>query len=157
MLEEFEAAEALLARALQIEPNSAWAWGRSGWLSAYRGHSNIAIARFDRAIRLDPSSPSNGNNLVGIAAAHFGAGRYRAAAAWTRRALREQPQLRWANRTLAASYARLGERAEALRCLEALRRYSPDLTVGQVLDAVPFRQNHLDRLGEALRDLGLAA
>ena len=61
----------------------------------------------------------------------------------------------WANRTLAASHARLGERTEALRCLDALQRYSPGLTVGQVVDAVPFRPDHLDRLGEAPHDLGL--
>jgi adenylate cyclase len=155
MMGEFEAADALLGRALQLEPSCAWAWGRSGWLNAYLGQADTAIAHFQRAIRLEPSSPSNANNLVGIAAAHFGAGRYEEAVVWTSKALREQPQLQWANRTLAASYARLGERTEALRCLDKLRRYSPDLTVGQVMDAVPFRQHHLDRLGEALHDLGL--
>jgi len=155
MMGELEAADALLARALQLEPNYAWAWGRSGWLNAYLGRADAAIAHFQRAIRLEPSSPSNANNFVGIAAAHFGAGRYEDAVVWTSKALREQPQMQWANRTLSASYARLGERTDALHCLDKLRRYSPDLTVGQVLDAVPFRQHHLDRLGETLRDLGL--
>jgi len=155
MMGEFEAADALLARALQLEPNYAWAWGRSGWLNAYLGHPDTAIAHFQRAIRLEPSSPANANNFVGIAAAHFGSSRYAAAAAWTRRALREQPRMGWANRTLSASYARLGEQTEALRSLDALRHYSPDLTVGRVLDAVPFRRNHLERLGETLGDLGL--
>jgi adenylate cyclase len=119
------------------------------------GEFEAADGLVARALQLEPSSPCNGNNLVGIATAHFGSGRYEEAAAWTSKALREQPQMQWANRTLAASYARLGEQTEALRCSDTLRRYAPGLTVGQVLDAVPFRQHHLDRLGEALHDLGL--
>ena len=157
MAGQFDAADAVLARALQLDPTSAWAWERSGWLNSYLGNSETAIEHFRRAISLEPSSAFDAGNFVGIGSAHFGAGRYNAAAAWMRKALREQPATLWANRTLSVSYARLGERLKALESLETLRRYCPDLTVNRVVEAIPFRRDHLDRLGEGLRELGLPA
>ena len=155
MAREFDVAEALLARALALDPTSGWAWGRSGWLNSYLGYSEIAIEHFRRAISLDSHSTSSANSFVGIGSAHFDAGRYDVAAFWARKALLEQPDTLWANRTLSVSYARLGERLKARESLEALRRYCPDLTVGQVVSAIPFRSDYLDRLGEGLSGLGL--
>jgi len=157
MVGEFEVADALLARTLALDPTSGWAWGRSGWLNSYRGDCEVAIEHFRRALSLEPPSSSNANSFVGIGSAHFGAGRYAAAASWIRKAIREQPGTRWANRTLSVSYARMGERLRALESVEALRRYSPDLTVRQVMEAIPFSQQHLQRLEEGLSELGLPA
>lgn len=61
----------------------------------------------------------------------------------------------WPNRSLSVSYARLGHRTEAAAALNALRRYRPDLTVGEVVAAVPFRNDFLSRLGDGLSGLGL--
>lgn len=157
MASHFDAAEALLARALQLEPMSAWAWGRSGWLHSYMGNCEVAIQHFRRAISLAPASASKVSEFVGIGSAHFGAGRYAAAAAWTHRALVEEPATLWANRTLSVSYARLGKRLKALQSIESLRRYCPDLTVSRVMEAIPFRRDHLGRLGDGLSELGLPA
>jgi adenylate cyclase len=155
MAREFDIAEALVTRSLALDPSSGWSWGRSGWLHAYRGNSAIAIDHFGRALSLDPNSASRANNFIGIGSAHFNAKRYDAAAFWLRNALLEQPGTWWANRSLSVSYARVGERSKALESLEALRRACPDLTVGQVVTAVPFKPDFLDRLGEGLSDLGL--
>jgi tetratricopeptide (TPR) repeat protein len=154
MAGNFGAAEAMLARALARDPNCGWAWARSGWLNSYRGRSELAIGQFRRAIMLDPSA-ANANNFVGIGSAHFGAGRYGAAARWLRKALVDQPGMLWPNRTLSVSYARLGERNKAVDALEALRRYSPDLTVGRVVAALPFRRDYLACLADGLGSLGL--
>jgi len=156
MAREFDVADALLARALAIDPTSSWAWGRSGWLNSYSGNADVAVAHFSRAISLDPHSPSNANSFVGIGSAHFDAGRYGASAFWMRKALLEQPGAPWANRTLSVSFARLGERMKALESLEALRRYCPDLTISQVVAALPFQPGYLERLAGGLNDLGLA-
>jgi AraC-like DNA-binding protein/tetratricopeptide (TPR) repeat protein len=155
MAKEFDAAEALVTRALALDPSFGWAWGRSGWLQSYRGDSATAIQHFNRALALDPHSISRSNNLAGIGSAHFNAGRYGAAASWLRRALREPPGATWANRSLSVSLARLGERSRALESLDALRRFCPDLTVREVVAAVPFQPDFLDRLGDGLTDLGL--
>lgn len=155
MAGEFDVAGALVARAIALDPSFGWAWGRSGWLHSYRGESETAIEHFRRALSLDPDRASRANNLVGIGSAHFNAGRYDSAAFWLRKALLEKPGMWWANRSLSVSYLRSGDRLKALHSLDTLRRFCPDLTVGQVMTAVPFGPDFLDRLGEGLNDLGL--
>lgn len=155
MAGEFDTADALMARALALDPSCGWAWGRSGWLKSYGGKSQAAIADFRRALSLDPPSAAKANSYIGIGSAQFDAGRYDLAATWMRKALLEQPDALWANRTLSVSYLRLGERRKALQALEALRRYCPDLTVGRVVTAIPFRPDYLNRLAEGLGALGL--
>lgn len=155
MAGEFDAAETLVARALALDPSFGWAWGRSGWLHSYRGNSETAIEHFGRALALDPNPASRANSFIGIGSAHFNAGRYEAAVSWLRSALLEQPGASWANRSLSVSYARMGDQLKALDSLDALRRACPDLTVSQVVAAVPFRPDFLDRLGGGLSGLGL--
>jgi hypothetical protein len=46
---------------------------------------------------------------------------------------------------------------EALDSIEALRRYSPDITIGKIVASLPFTQDFLDRVAEGLDDLGLSA
>jgi adenylate cyclase len=155
MAKEFEVAEALVARALALDPTSGWAWGRSGWLHSYRGDSETAIKHFGRALSLDPTAGSRANSLAGIGSAHFHEARYEAAALWLKSAILEEPGTSWANRSLSVSYARLGERLKALESLDALRRFCPDVTVGQVVAAVPFGTDFLNRLADGLSTLGL--
>ncbi len=155
MVNDFEASAALLERALALDPTSAWAWERSGWLNTYLGRSEVAIQHFMRAISLAPARPQNAHRFIGIGSAYFDAGRYDEAVRWKRRALLEQPGVAWVNRTLAVSYARLGDRIAALDALTALRRCSPEVTISQVLSAVPFTRDFLDRVAEGLGDLGL--
>jgi adenylate cyclase len=155
MAGEFDAAEALVTRALAADPCFGWAWGRSAWLHSYKGESDTAIAQFRRALSLDPNRASRANYLAGIGSAHFQAGRYDTAAFWMRGALLEKPDMWWANRSLSVSYARSGHRLKALDCLDRLRRSSPDLTVGRVVSAIPFQREFLNRLGNGLSELGL--
>jgi TolB-like protein/tetratricopeptide (TPR) repeat protein len=154
MAGNFDHAGALIARVLALDPTFVWGWERSGWLNAFRGEPDTAIAHFERANSLD--ARANPNRMIGIGCAHFDAGRYEQAALYKRNALREQPGTAWINRTLSVSYARLGERLAALESIEALHRYSPDLTIGKIVSALPFRQDFLDRVAEGLDDLGLS-
>lgn len=155
MAGELDVAEALVARAIALDPYNGWTWGRSAWLHAYRGESETAIAHFDCALALDSSGISKANNLVGLGTAYFNAGRYDAAASCLHRAMLENPGMWWANRSLSVSFLRMGERVRAYESLETLRRSCPDLTVSRVLNSVPFRPDFLDRLGEGLNSLGL--
>ena len=151
---EFDTAKLLVDRALAADPTCGWAWGRSGWLHSYRGDSAPAITDFQKALRFAPRGMV-ANICAGIGSACFNAGDYEAAASWLRKALLRDPGTAWVNRSLSVSYTRLGDRLEALRSLERLRRYSPGVTVSRVVAAVPFRQDFLNRLGEGLSDLGL--
>jgi TolB-like protein/Flp pilus assembly protein TadD len=146
----------LVARALALDPTFVWGWDRSGWVKAFQGEPEAAIKQFNQATRLD-SRPPDANRLIGIGSAHFDAGRYDQAVLWKRKALQQQPGTAWINRTLSVSYARLGERRAALESIDALHRYSADLTIGKIVAAIPFTQDFLDRVAEGLDDLGLSA
>ena len=154
MAGQLDHAGALIARVLARDPTFVWGWERSGWVNAYLGEPATAIKHFKEAIRLDPRPPSAAR-LIGIGCAHFDAGRYRQAALWKQTALREYPSTAWINRTLSVSYARLGERLAALDAIEALRHYSPDLTIDKVVASMPFTRNFLNRVAEGLDDLGV--
>jgi adenylate cyclase len=155
MLDDLETGAALLERALALDPTSPWAWERSGWLKTYLGQPDVAIRHFKRAIGLAPAGARNAHRYIGIGSACFDAGRYHEAVQWKRKALSVDPGTSWVNRTLAVSYARLGDRRAALDSLDALRRLCPDVTINQVVNAVPFRRDFLDRIAEGLDDLGL--
>src|SRR5262249_54252162 len=140
-------------RALALDPTSPWAWERSGWLKTYLGQSELAARHFKRAIRLAPAHARNAFRYIGVGSACFDAGDYEAAVRWKRRVVLEEPGTAWVNRTLAVSYARLGDRLAALDSLDALRRFCPDLTINQVVSAVPFTEDFLNRVAEGLNDL----
>src|SRR5438067_786161 len=54
---DFQSAAVHLDRALELDPNSAWAWQRSAWLEVHRERPQIAIEKFERALRLSPLDP----------------------------------------------------------------------------------------------------
>jgi adenylate cyclase len=155
MAGQFDLAESLVLRALALEPSFEWAWGRSGWLHAYKGEADRAIRHFQRALSLNKEKVSRANYFAGLGAAFFNAGRYDSAAFWLQRALYERPDMWWANRSLSVSHLRMGNRLKALESLDRLRRFCPDITVGQVVESVPFGSDFLERLGNGLSDLGL--
>jgi len=152
---EFQAALYLLDKALTLDPNSAWAWNRSGWLHTFRDDPGTGIDHFERAIRLSPFDPMVFNSYAGIGDAHFVAGRYPEAVAWLEKARLAHPRAAWINRFLAASYALSGRRQEAEACIQRLLAVYPGLTVTAVRAAPPFSQEVIGRLCEGLRRAGL--
>jgi AraC-like DNA-binding protein/tetratricopeptide (TPR) repeat protein len=151
-----EAAEAVIARALSIDGGSAWAWGRSGWIDAYRGNNDSAIERFMIALELAPDDFQAFNNVYGIGVAHFNAGRFREAAQWQARAIAEHPSLAWMHRTLAPAYRLAGARDHADESARRLRQGYPELTLAKVTDGLPpLPQSTRERVVEALHDFGL--
>ena len=106
---EYQRAESMLERALSQDPNSAWAWNRSGWLHDYRDDPEIAIQHFERSLRLSPFDPMAFNCEMGIGCAHFIAKRYDLAAQWQEKALVAKPSAIWIHRTLAPAYALAGD------------------------------------------------
>jgi adenylate cyclase len=152
---EFETALLLLDKALALDPNSAWAWNRSGWLHTFRDDPETGIEHFERAIRLSPFDPMVFNSYAGIGDAHFVSGHYVEAIAWLEKARRAHPKAAWINRFLAASYALSGRLQEAEVCVQRLLTMYPGLTVTAVRAAPPFSKEVIDRLCEGLRKAGL--
>jgi adenylate cyclase len=156
IVRNYDVAARLLERALALDPNSAWAWNRSGWLQSYLGNAEVSIEHFERAARLSPFDPLNFSVFFGIAGAHFVAGRYIDATLWFERGLIDRPGATWAYRNLVPAYALLGRDAEARAGLARLLNDYPELTVSKVLAAMVYSQPTLDRIAEGLRKAGMA-
>ena len=149
-------AAALIDKALTLDPNSAWAWIRGGYCHVYRGNDALALQYFERAEKLSPFDPLNFNRHVGVAMAHFIAGRYELAVEAAAKALLERPHLTWGHRVIAAAYGQLGWRAEAAAAVEKVRHYSPGATVAGVMQVMALEPEALrSRFAEGLRRAGL--
>jgi AraC-like DNA-binding protein/tetratricopeptide (TPR) repeat protein len=156
LLNELDAADLLIRKALSLDGGSAWAWSRSGWIDAYRGDAESAIERFKIALDLAPQDPLAFNNMVGIGCAYFTAGNYAEAARWQQRGLMEHPSATWVHRTLCPAYVLGGARPEARRSLQALRQHYPGLTVPEVQRGMPpLPEAYCNLVVEALHDVGL--
>jgi adenylate cyclase len=151
---EFRKAEALLERALALDPNSAFAWARSGWLKKFQGDSDAAIQCFEQALRLSPFDPMVSNWYVGIGSAHFQAGRYEQAVEWQEKALFSNPAA-WMYRGLIPSYVFAGHLDKAKAGVRELLRAYPGLTIAKVRAAMDFNKDYTARLVEGLRRAGL--
>jgi len=152
---EHARAQGLIAKALMLDPNSAWAWHRSGWLNTYIRQPDRAIEDFQKAIRLSPVDPLMFNMFLGTGAAHFLRGDYFEAVDWIEKGLREKPDALWANRLLSASYFYAGRVDDAKRSLAAFCQAFPDMTVAKVLERTPGSMILKERFAAAFKELGL--
>jgi adenylate cyclase len=73
---EVETGAALLARAISLDPNLAAARYWNGFILTYMGEVDTAIDQFNMALRLSPLDPRIFLAHLGLAFAHFLAGRY---------------------------------------------------------------------------------
>jgi adenylate cyclase len=148
-------ARVLLERAVTLDPNAAWAWGRLGWLENYADQPQKAIENFEHALRLSPIDPMNFNNYAGIASAHEVAQESEKALPFYRRALQERPNATWIYRNFSGCLLAAGQIDEAKQAFAVLLRSYPDLTVSKFKSAMVFSPAVLERMGESLRKLGL--
>jgi adenylate cyclase len=155
LVKRLDLAASFIEKALLLDPNSAWAWQRSGWLNMYLGKPEVSIDHFNRGLRLSPLDPLNFNSYVGIGAAHSFAQRYDKAVEWLEKALRERPEAVWAHRTLAAAYANAGRMDEARASVTILRQAYPNVTISQVQEVIPGTADYMSRLTDVLRKAGL--
>lgn len=151
----FGTARVLLERALALDPNSAWAWQRLGWLDNYADQPEQALEKFEHALRLSPLDPMNFNVYVGMASANEIAQNYDKAVDLYRRALEERPQAEWILRNLVSSLSGADRMEEARECFESLRRAYPDLTIQKFRQAMVFSNAALDCMCTNLKKVGL--
>jgi adenylate cyclase len=152
---EHRRAAAVLDRALALDPNSAWAWNRSGWLHNYQDDPETAIRHFERSLRLSPFDPMAFNCDMGIGSAHFIAGRYDQSIAWQEKAIMAHPGSAWIHRNLAPAYALAGEKAKAAESVRELLKAYPGMTISDIAGALAFSPRVMERIAEGLRIAGL--
>jgi tetratricopeptide (TPR) repeat protein len=147
----------VIDRALALNPNSAHAWMARGLGLNLQNLPDQAIEAFERAIRLSPLDPLGGRAFtIGLAGAHFAAGRYEKAIGWADRSLAAQPDYRGALRVKAICCAYLGRMEEARDWLRRMLDLEPGLTIaGFRASAPPLPPELLARHVEGLRKAGL--
>jgi adenylate cyclase len=152
---EFMAAAKMLDAATRLDPNSSWAWNRSGYLHHYLDDPETAIQHFERAIRLSPFDPMVFNSETGIGSCNFIAGRYERAVEFFEKGLISNPKAIWIHRHLAPAYVFAGQQEKAEASVRKLLEGYPNLTVGAARAAMAFRGEVLERICEGLRRAGL--
>ena len=152
-----EDGDAMVDRALVLNPNLAIAWLFSSWGKVWLGQPELAIERAARAMRLSPQDPYLCSMMAATAYAHFIAGRMSEALSWAERSIQEKPDyLPVPTRILAAGLAFTGRQTEAQSAVARLCEIDPTFRLSNLEDRVPLRRpEHLARLAEGLRKAGL--
>jgi TolB-like protein len=157
MAGEQNAAGNIVDRALALNPNSAYAWNASGWLSAFQNRLPQAIESIEHAIRLSPFDPLGWMFAGGLAIVHLLARRFEEAIEWSDRALQGQPRWAVAIRLKVVACAYLDRTEEARDGLSRMLELQPGLTIAWWKSSYRgmFPPELLDFYVEGLRKAGL--
>jgi TolB-like protein len=102
----------IIDRALDLNPNFAIGWMRSGWLRLWAGHQDLAIAHFENFVRFSPRE-SRAGVYLGIGVGHFFAHRFEEARTMLLLSLGERSNWVPTHRFIASCYASMGRSDEA--------------------------------------------
>jgi adenylate cyclase len=106
-----ESCEAMVQRALALNPGSAGVWIHACVVSSWAGHLDLALERGHHALRLDPRSRVSITTTMG--ATLEGLGRYAETIPWLEEGLTLRPNTPGPIFMLAHAYFRVGRTAEA--------------------------------------------
>jgi adenylate cyclase len=154
--DDYETATAAFDRSFALSSSSALALGFSSIVRAWQGDDATAVDHATRAIRLSPFDPLLYVPYIGLAYAHFAAGRFEEAVAAAGRASQSNPRFSMPHVLHAAALASLGRSEEAKVVVERLRQLEPSLTVSTAIRSARFANPDKNaELGEALLLAGL--
>jgi tetratricopeptide (TPR) repeat protein len=153
---DFDTGTALASRALALNPNLVTAWFLGGWVQVINGEPDAAIERFAHAERFSPFDPFIWGVRVGIALAHFNAGRDDQALSAAEHCLRDMPNYLLALFVVAASSALTGATDRARKAIARIRELSPGLCITEIKKRFARRcSEHIARMIDGLRKAGL--
>jgi len=154
---DLDSGAAFIERSLEINPNASVHWTNSGWINVWLGRGDIAIDRFQRALRFSPADPSTPEMETGMAFGHYLESRFDDASAWAARALQKEPETHSTLRVGAAAAAMAGKVEEARRLCARLRVVDPTLSLSNLREVMgPYRDpRHPALFAEGLRRAGL--
>jgi adenylate cyclase len=152
---DHDGAVAEIERALEINPNFSVGYGSLGTVLAWGGRAEEALRSTETALRLNPRDPSNFFRFLGNALAHFTAGRYDEAAAWSTRAVRAKRIFRIPYLVRIAALALGGEIDRARSAARDMHASVPAVT-RSYLDNLPFiRVQDREALVQGLETAGV--
>jgi adenylate cyclase len=148
---DYEGALGALDHALEINGNSAMAFGFSALLSASAEQYDRAVEHAHKALRLSPLDPFNYHPHCALAHAYFFTEHFDKVIAHSNLALHANPGFTVPHAFLVAGYLRFGQVDAALRAAHQLLEVAPDWTIGSFA-RLEFMSPHLMAvLAEALR------
>jgi adenylate cyclase len=142
-------------RALAINPNFAAAHGYLGNALAFDGQIDQAILHSELSLRMSPHDPQNAIFNVGLAAAHYLAGRYAEAVGCARKAVQQRSGWPPAHRIYCASLAQAGQLDEARTALSRLREMQPAISIAWIEQNLPYQPGPMVKFLEGIRKAGL--
>jgi TolB-like protein/Flp pilus assembly protein TadD len=150
---EMEEGAALLARAISLDPNLAFARFGSGWIQLYLGDGEAAIAQFQIGLRMSPLDLLIFEAQNGIACAHLLAGRHEDASSWAKVAVQQKPNYLGARRVMMACHAMAGRVEEARQAWAVARQLDPTQRISKTSR---FRRSKdIQLFAEAFRIAGM--
>jgi adenylate cyclase len=142
-------------RAIDLNPNFAAAHGYLGWALALAGRSDQAIVHLEEAIGMSPRDPQNALFNVGLAAAHYLAGRYTEAVGFGRKSLQQRDGFTGGHRIYVASLAQAGQIEEARAALARMKEIHPEISIAWIEKYVPYTPGSMAKFVEGMRKAGL--
>jgi tetratricopeptide (TPR) repeat protein len=152
---EYEDAIACLNRALEMNSNSALAYGFSAQVRVQRGDYEKAIEHAERALRLSPFDPFNYHAYMALALSYLWTGRPDDGAAYATLAVQFNPALSPSHAILVANLVGAGRLDEARAAVQRLIDVAPDATASGFVRAAWTHPALMEEFGEALRKAGL--
>jgi adenylate cyclase len=153
---DYETALAAFDRSFALSNSSALALGFSSIVRAWKGDDAVAIEQGERALRLSPFDPLIYLPYVGLAYAHFAAGRFEEAAAAASLATQSNPRFSVPHILHAAALAGLGHSEEARAVVQRLSDLEPGITAAAAIRSARYENSeNITALGNALRRAGL--
>jgi TolB-like protein/class 3 adenylate cyclase len=149
---KFDAALVEANRAIELNASDAVAYSLRGGVLMWTGHIAESIAASEAARRFDPRLSSEG--VFNLSFAYYLAGRYREALAVAEPELRRSPDLFFLHAVRAAAAAQLGDKDEARRAADELRRLDPFFKV-ELFGTRFVNAEHRAKAQEGLRKAGL--
>ena len=146
-----------LRHAVELNPNCSLAYGSLGSILSEYGDPQESIKNNEIAIRSNPKDPSIFFRFVGLALAHFSAGRYSEASMWARKSVNRKPGWRGGHAVLGASLSQLDLLEEAKEVVDNYLEFFPRETISDLrkVMVIAGRSDHVHRLEEGLRKAGL--
>jgi TolB-like protein/Flp pilus assembly protein TadD len=146
------------SRALELNPNLAFAEGALATCYAHSGDADNAIFHADKADRLSPRDPARGLWTIARSWASFIQGDVAKAAEWARWITEANPEFPAGWRHLAAFCGLLDRKDEAAFAVGELLRRMPNVTVSNSRDVVPGNNaDILEKFVDGLRKAGVPA
>jgi len=153
---DYETAVTAFDRSFALSSSLALALGFSSIVRAWRGDDAIAVEQANRALRLSPFDPLLYLPYVGLAYAHFAAGRFEETVAAASLATQSNPRFSVPQILLTAALSCLDRSQEAKAAVQRLLELQPGLTVATaILSARYVDPKNIAALADALRQAGL--